>query len=380
MKKVIVFSMTEDGGLAEYIYHQSLELERKGWHVVFLCSPRYFRQRERRFDVKESLLPMPPITYPSIVRKLLVAAGHVINYIVLAFYIVKERPAMVILDSYREYLSPFWAWTVRIASAVSGSFMVANLHDPVRNFRVGPIWWHNLSIRQGYSCLHLVAVHSDVPEEARVPARVRVVTVPHGIFPFNPSGKERSLIRQELGVSEKDTLLLSFGFIRDNKNIDLLIRALTQFPSVILVVAGRTQTSNDKPVKFYKDLARSLGLDRRCIFIEEYISNDMVAELFEACDIVALTYSASFYSQSGVLNLAASAAKPVLVSSAAGPLVETVESFGLGKAIRPDSIEEIVKGLSELLVTSHSPDWEAYYRFAGWEKNISVIEEEFNSR
>lgn len=372
--------MTESGGLAEYVYHQSEAFERRGWDVVFLCSRKYFHSRETKFDAREALFSMPPLTYPALIRRMLLGTCILLNYLLLAIYIVRYRPAVVLLDSYREYLAPVWAWILKGASLVSRSFMVANLHDPVRNFQVGPLWWHNFSVRQGYSFLHLVTVHAEAPQEAMIPASVRKVIVPHGVFASKPSGKSRSELRDSLGIPREGFVVLSFGFVRDNKNIDLLIRAIDKLPGLILVVAGRSQTSNDKPVSYYRDLAHSLHADQRCIFIEEFVSPDRIPVLFEACDLVALTYASSFYSQSGVLSLAASSTRPVLVSSAKGPLKETVEMFGLGKVISPDNLEEIISALREMSLALPEPDWDAYYRFAGWDRNVSLIEKEFDEQ
>lgn len=380
MKKVLVFCMTENGGLAEYVYHQSEAFERRGWNVVFLCSPKYFHSRDRKFDTREILFSMPPLTYPALIRRVLLGMCILMNYLLLAIYIIRVRPAAVLLDSYREYFAPIWAWMVKVASLVSRSFMIANLHDPVRNFQVGPLWWHNFSVRQGYSFLHLVTVHSEVPEEAMIPASVRKVIVPHGVFACKPSGKSRAELRASLGIPIEGFVVLSFGFVRDNKNIDLLIRAIDKLPGLILVVAGRSQTSNDKPVSYYRDLANSLNVAQRCIFIEEFVPPERIPLLFEACDLVALTYSSSFYSQSGVLSLAASSTRPVLVSSAKGPLKETVEKFGLGKVISPDNLDEIIFALRDMSLALPEPDWEAYYRFAGWDQNVSLIEKEFDEQ
>lgn len=60
--------------------------------------------------------------------------------------------------------------------------------------------------------------------------------------------------------------------------------------------------------------------------------------------------------------------------------MEHVHRFKLGESDPARSAQEISKGLTELINTADSPDWEEYNRFAGCERNISIIEEEFHKR
>ena len=86
-----------------------------------------------------------------------------------------------------------------------------------------------------------------------------------------------------------------------------------------------------------------------------------------------MTYSATFFSQSGVLNIAARAGKPVLASSGPSPLRESVEKFNLGAFVEPDSSDEIRLGIERLLEDPQDPDWEAYAAYASWNTNVEAI-------
>lgn len=365
--------MTEEGGLAEYVFHQAETLQRLGHSVQFLCSKKFMRSRKASFAFRTVLLPMPRHTIPAILRRILFASAIVYNYLRLAFMVAFNKPHVVLLDSYREYLSPLWSLPLGLSLKWAKSFCAANLHDPVRNFQVGPKWWHDWSVQCGYRFLALVLVHAPLPAAAEVPADVAVEVVPHGLFSMNEAVVPRKDMRERWGIADHEVLLLSFGFIRDNKNIDLLIKALSKLKDYKLVVAGRSQTSNDKPVSYYRKLADDLNLGSRCIFVESFIDDEDISSYFDAADLVALTYSASFFSQSGVLNLAAAAKKPVIVSSAPGPLTATVSRFRLGIEVEPDQVEAIIQALEHLRPAEIEPDWEGYYRFSGWEKNVEAI-------
>jgi glycosyltransferase involved in cell wall biosynthesis len=372
-KKFLIFCMTEEGGLAEYVFYQAETLQKLGHSVQFLCSKKFMQNRKASFAARTVLLPMPRHSIPALIRRLFFASAIIYNYLRLAITVVFGKPNLVLIDSYREYLSPVWSMPLGLSLKWAKVFCAANLHDPVRNFQVGPKWWHDWSVQCGYRFLNLVLVHASLPQDAVVPGNVKVEVVPHGLFTMKEPVVRRSLMRDKWGVEEGEIVLLSFGFIRNNKNIDLLIEAISKVKNYRLVIAGRSQTSNDKPVSYYRKLADDLNVSHRCVFVESFIDDIDVSSYFDAADLVALTYSSSFFSQSGVLNLAAAAKKPVIVSSAPGPLTATVSKFGLGVEIRPDDSGAIIQTLEHLQLSSLQPDWEGYYGFSGWEKNVQAL-------
>jgi len=88
---------------------------------------------------------------------------------------------------------------------------------------------------------------------------------------------------------------------------------------------------------------------------------------------VLLTYASSFHSQSGVLNIAAGARKPVLASASPSPLIESVRRFQLGIAVASDSLTAIVEGLRQLLLTPIQPRWQDYEATAAWADNARGV-------
>jgi glycosyltransferase involved in cell wall biosynthesis len=368
-----VFSASTNGGLAEHIFYQARELSRSGHEVLVVAPKGFLKGRRLEFSLKQVLLNMPAATKPTILRKGLQAIVFCFNYFILSFYIIARRPQLVLFDSYREYLAMFWSWSVKLASLVSGAICVVNIHDPVRDYIIGPRWWHNWNIALGYSFVNIGLVHSAVPDAAQIPGQVRLVEVPVGVYDLPAPVRGRVMTRNFWKARIEHFVYLSFGFIRDNKNIDLLIRALQNRKEAFLVVAGKSQSSNDKPVKYYRELAEELQVQDRCFFHEGFISEEEVGDYFSGADFVALTYGASFHSQSGVLNLAAAARLPILASGAESPLINAVKRFDLGVVINPDSVEAIEDGMSRLINRDSKAMWNEYHRFAGWESNVSKL-------
>jgi glycosyltransferase involved in cell wall biosynthesis len=150
-----------------------------------------------------------------------------------------------------------------------------------------------------------------------------------------------------------DVVFLAFGQIRDGKNLDLFLRAMTRLPeNVKLLVAGKGDSGSSRPAEYYQKLAQELGVGERCRWDIRRIPEDEAGDIFAACDVVLVTYSAKFRSASGVLNAAVSARKPVLASCGGGPLKTVVEKYHLGVFVEPDNAEEVLRGASKLVPNS----------------------------
>jgi glycosyltransferase involved in cell wall biosynthesis len=369
---VLIFSPSPSGGLAEHTFYQARALEECGARVLCLVSPGFLGNRDLPSPCLRCLFD-PPSGAPGLLRKLKLVFRMVANFWILAWNVICRRPSLVLLDSYVEYGAPFWVWPHWFMARVCAIQYAANLHDPVRNYQVGPAWWHRWSVRLGYLPLRFVLVHDVLPDPSPVPPGILTVQVPVGLYEFARENASADAPRQRWGVKPGQKVFLSFGYLRDNKNIDLVIRALVEVPDAFLVVAGSVASSHDKPFSYYMDLAASLGVSSRCHFSEGFVDDGQIGEMFLGADFVVLTYSASFHSQSGVLNIAARARRPVLASAGPGPLVECVRRYSLGVCVQPDSDSAIFEGMKLLVESPPVPCWEDYENAASWALNARRI-------
>lgn len=369
-RSVLLYCPQSHGGIAEHAHYQAKALQALGIPVTMLAPSDFLGGRDVPYRLLASLTPAPS-GQAGMGRKARHAVWLVRGPWRLAATILRERPATVLFASYSEYLSLFWVWSHLLLRRFLGIPYGANLHDPVRNFQLGPKWWHRLSVALAYRAVDYVIAHEAVPPGA-VPRRVRVFEAPVGIYDIAaPASAADSDL--PLAIPESERVLLSFGHVRDNKNLDLLIRALAEVAGVHLVVAGPSPSSSQRPLAFYAELARSTGVADRVHLLAGHVPDARVAFLFGRADWVAVTYSRSFLSQSGVLNVAARARKPVLASSGPSPLREAVEKFRLGVFVEPDSLDDLIGGLRRLMDNPPEPDWEGYEAYASWETNARVI-------
>jgi glycosyltransferase involved in cell wall biosynthesis len=375
---------SSSGGLAEHVHYQVRALARRGADAFVLCPSDYLEGRATEYPVSR--------IYRSLVRRhkpraLLGRLADLLRRTCiflhgqwrLAWEVFAKRPEAVLLDSYSEYLSPLWIWPHAVLAKVFGVAYVANIHDPVRDFVVGPRWWHDLSVRLAYWPVKIGVIHQRLADKDTIPPHVNVVEAPVGVYDLQDSVIDADAVRQTWGVPRGAAVFLSFGFIRDNKNLDLLIRALAEVPQAFLVVMGSAQSSSNKPLAFYQDLAATAGVSERVVFRDEFVPDESLAGYFAAADVIAVTYNAGFHSQSGVLNIAARAKRPVLASSGESPLKTAVQRFGLGEFVEPDNLAALVTGMRKLCrqttgeESSSPPDWPAYEEYASWDTNASIV-------
>jgi glycosyltransferase involved in cell wall biosynthesis len=371
-RSVLIFSPSSSGGIAEHTFYQARALMNAGADVDILAPPSFLAGRTCPFRVQRCL--PDPVAGPSgLVKKLRMAWGIIASQYVLAWQIIRHRPDLVLLDTYLEYFAPFWIDPHIILSRILGVSYAANLHDPVRSFVIGPKWWHRLSVWLAYQPLDFVLVHHELADRSIVPERVKVVVTPHGLYDVNLGDHDRLQVRKEWGIQPGQKVFLSFGYVRDGKNLDLAIRALKEVPEAVLVVAGSVASTKDKTFQDYKDLAQQLGVVDRCRFFEGYLRDEELGRYFTGTDFILLTYSSDFHSQSGVLNLAAKARKQVLASASSSPMINAVSQYHLGVTVNPDSMEVIVKGMKKLLEGQVDSHWDAYEASASWDLNARRV-------
>jgi glycosyltransferase involved in cell wall biosynthesis len=372
-RRILLAASAPAGGLAEHTFYQARALARLGVQVEVLTCPSFLPGRPLPFACAREL-PDPPAAHGSRLARRLRLVWHLLRLRFGIFWrVLRDRPYLVLWDSYAEYLAPLWVWPHWFAARGMGITYAANLHDPVRDYQVGPAWWHKLSVRLAYLPFKFVLVHQKLAQPGVVPRGIEVVEVPVGVYDLPETPVSREAMRSRWQVTPRQKVFLAFGYLRDGKNLDLAIRAVKAVPDAVLVIAGAVPSAKDKPFSFYRELAAREGVGERVVFHEGFASDEALAGYFAGTDFVLLTYSATFHSQSGVLNLAAKARKPVLASAAPSPLLESVGRFQLGVIVPPDSSEAIAAGMQSLLHAAPAPRWDDYEAVASWEANALGI-------
>lgn len=283
----------------------------------------------------------------------------------------------ILISSFAEYMSPFWVRPLQRLHD-SGTRIGVIVHDPIRDFQIGPLWWHRRSISMVYRAMDAAFVHGETRPDTGWPTQdIPVRIIPMGPYSVacgdEPPSESRRRVRRELGIPPDRYLMLSFGHVRDGKNLNLIIEGLVDHPDVHLLVVGREQCARQQTIGDYQSLAQGLGVESRCHWVNEFVPEDQVAQYFYAADCAAITYSADFHSASAVLANIAQFRIPVLASSGGGPLKRQVEQYGLGVWVAPDQKESISRGLTELRAGGQRLAWDEFIESCSWNENAQRI-------
>ena len=175
MKKLLYVCEADSGGIMEYAIRQSAAIARGGVEVHFLCKPSFPVERladgivVERFKVSRestvqcrglagkilqvlgmiSDLRIEAKQVDQLAEKLL-KDSSTRNSLPVTRHNLGEAEVAVLFACYKEYFAPFWVGPL-LRLARRGVVIGTIAHDPVRDFVVGPLWWHRCSVRLGYS-------------------------------------------------------------------------------------------------------------------------------------------------------------------------------------------------------------------------------------
>ncbi len=132
-----------------------------------------------------------------------------------------------------------------------------------------------------------------------------------------------------------------FGFIRDYKGLDLLLRAMDnkeiKEKNIKCIIAGEYYGNKEK----YDNLINELGIKESLVLKTDYISNEDVKYYFSAADLIVQPYKTA--TQSGISQIAYHFEKPMIVTNVGG-LPEIVENGKTGYVVNRDP-EEISQSI-----------------------------------
>ena len=151
----------------------------------------------------------------------------------------------------------------------------------------------------------------------------------------------KQMAREALQLPANDKIILFFGFIRQYKGLDILIRAMAEEgirkAGIRLLIAGEFYEDANP----YLDLIKNLGLEHSIILRTNFIPDNEVRNYLCAADCVVQPYRNA--TQSGVTPLAYHFEKPMIVTNVGGlPSLVPHGKVGLVSEPDPSSLAESI--------------------------------------
>jgi len=185
----------------------------------------------------------------------------------------------------------------------------------------------------------------------------------------------RETALERTGLSDQYRYILFFGFIREYKGLDLLLKAMAdgrirKLP-VRLVVAGEFYVD---PAP-YMQLMEDLHISDKVVLKTEFIPNAEVVNYFCLADLVVQPYKSA--TQSGITQVAYHFNKPMITTNVGG-LAEIVKHNEVGFVVNPDNDE-----IADAICTFFDKDLEKPFAAAiqkeknrfSWQTMLEAIDE-----
>ena len=177
---------------------------------------------------------------------------------------------------------------------------------------------------------------------------------PHPIYDHYGEIMPREEALELLQLDPAFRYLLFFGFIRDYKGLDWLIRAMAEPQlkdrQIRLIVAGEFYSDSEP----YLKLIRELGLEEKIILHTDYIPDAQINRYFGAADLVVQPYKTA--TQSGVTQIGYHFNKAMLVTDVGG-LGEIVANGKSGYVVKPE-VSAIAEAIADFYDRERQTDFE----------------------
>lgn len=271
----------------------------------------------------------------------LVDSINPINWIRIGRKIKKDSPDLLILKYWLPFFAPCFGTISRIVKR-NKKTKVLTICDNVlpHEKRPGDKALTKYFFKSvDYFILLSVKVKDDL---LSIKSDAKFKILPHPIYSNFGELVPKDEAKRKLNLTDNN-LILFFGFIRDYKGLDVLLRSMAELDDIKLIVAG--EFYSDK--KIYLNLIDQLKIKNKVYLFTDFIPTSDVKYYFSASDAVILPYKDA--TQSGIVQIAMNFRKPVIATNVGG-LNEVIFNYQTGYIVEkenPKALAEAIKRFYE---------------------------------
>ena len=369
MKKIVLVGPVYPykGGISHYTGQMYRSLKEK--YDVTMVSysmqyPRLLFKKEQK-DFENKAFEIKETNY-------WIHTANPLNWIQSAKKIHRLAPDFVIIQWWHPYFAPcYWL----ISKLLKGTRILFVCHNvfPHERFFLDRFLTKRV-LKQG-DC-YIVQSKKDEKDLLSIisDANYRRTVLPtFNIFKFKNMSKQEG--RKLLHMNSDEKVLLFFGFVREYKGLKHAINAMPgiveRLSNVKLLIVGDFGSNKQD----YLDLIAQNCVEDFIEIHDGYIPDQEVEKYFAACDLTVLPYESA--TQSGIVQIAFSFEKPVLVTNVGG-LPDVVINDKTGYIVEPKKPEAIAEAVIDFFEKGKGTVFEEYvrkesYRFS-WERMVETIE------
>ncbi len=237
------------------------------------------------------------------------------NWINSALKIKKQKPDLVIVRFWIPFMGPCLGTIMRIVKFNTKIKVIAITDNVIpHEKRFGDSFFTRYFVK---SCQGFVAMSKAVLNDLNsFTNNQHKAFIPHPIYDTFGEKVTKHDALQKLKLDPQKHYILFFGFIRQYKGLDLLLKAMADENikklNITLIVAGEFYESPEP----YLQLIQKHQLEQHLILNTHYIHSDLVKYYFCAADLIVQPYHTA--TQSGVTQIAYHFERPMLVTNVGG--------------------------------------------------------------
>lgn len=297
-----------------------------------------------------------------------------VNWMHAASKIKRLQADLVIIQWWHPYFAPcYWALT-RMLGKKKIIFVCHNVF-PHERFPLDRMLT-KMVLKRGNAFIVQSGKDADDLQRILPGAKYEQAVHPtYNAFKFENMSKERA--RELLNITEKEKVLLFFGFVREYKGLKYLIQALPRITErcedVRLFVVGDFGGAENREA--YEKLMEENAVRSHITICDGYIPDREIEKFFAACDLVVLPYVSA--TQSGIVQIAYGFEKPVMVTNVGG-LPDVVEDGKTGYVVEPENSTALADAVVRYFKENREKEFEENvkkeaYRF-DWDRMVETVE------
>lgn len=361
------------GGLSAYNERLANEYQRNGYEVIIhtfrLQYPKFLFPGKTQYadwDAPENLHIIQSVN-----------SINPFNWISVGNQIRKEKPDLVIFKYWLPFMGPCFGTIARRIRKSKSSRIISILDNILpHEKRFGDRLFTRYFIKPIHA---FIAMSKSVLEDINsFDTKKPRSFCPHPLFDNFGEKVEKITAKNKLGLDPEFNYALFFGFIRDYKGLDLVLKAFGEKKlkdkKIKLLVAGEFYADEEK----YINLIADLGIEERVELRTDFIPDNMVRYYFSAVDLVVQPYKTA--TQSGISQIAYHFNKPMIVTNVGG-LPEIVPDGKVGFVVEKDAnaiADAISRFYDEKLEETFSKAAEREKENYSWQRMLTTIDKLIN--
>jgi D-inositol-3-phosphate glycosyltransferase len=322
------------GGIAALNERLAIQLMEEGHQVEIinfsLQYPSFLFPGKTQFTTT----PAPP----KLIIKRMINAMNPFNWMLTGWKLRNQKPDLVLVRFWLPMMGPSTGTVCGLIKSNKHSKIIAIVDNLIpHEKRPGDRLFTRYFVNQTHG---LIALSDCVYQDLDLFRNNRPKKLtPHPIYDHYGEILPKQEALQLLKLDPNHRYLLFFGFIRDYKGLDLLLRALAdrrlEQHNIRLIVAGEFYANEEK----YLKLIDELNLTDKVHLFTEYIPDAEINRYFCAADLITQPYKSA--TQSGVTQIGFHFHKPMLVTNVGG-LPEIIAHNQSGYVVDP--VPEAIAG------------------------------------